>query len=151
MGQKIKIGKVGLYSGGLGGQNSSLVRSLEYSVGWILVGATLRFYTEGPKIDLEPREVSFWRFGRRVFTSIFWVDKIVSKFRVFGTDFSWNGSPWVQIGVWSMKMDTVGFGKFGFDGRFGWKCRFWRNRGPKKSDFSADFLANFWWFFWGEP
>ena len=57
--------KVGLYSGGLGGQNSTLVRSLEYSVGWIWVAATLRFYTKGPKIDLEPREVSFWNLGRR--------------------------------------------------------------------------------------
>ena len=93
----------------------------------------------------------FLNFWPTVFTIIFCVDGIFSKFLVFGTDFSRNGSPWEQIGFWSMKMDIVGFGKFGFDGRFGWKCRFWRNRGPKKPDFSADFLANFWWFSWGEP
>ena len=52
-------GKVGLYSGGLGGQNSTLVRSFEFSVGEICVGATLRFYTVRPKIVLEPREVNF--------------------------------------------------------------------------------------------
>ena len=51
--------KVGLYSEGLGGQNSTLVRSFEFSVVEICVGATLRFYTVRPKIVLEPREVSF--------------------------------------------------------------------------------------------
>ena len=55
----VLIEKVGLYSEGLGGQNSTLVRSFEFSVREICVGARLRFYTVRPKIVLEPREVSF--------------------------------------------------------------------------------------------
>ena len=43
--------------------------------------------------------------------------------------------------VWSMKIDIVGFWKSGYDGPFGWKYNFWRNRGPKKMIFRMIFVA----------
>ena len=60
---------------------------------------------------------------------------VFTKFQLSKTGFFQNFSffkmVFEQIGFWSMKMDIVGFGKFDFDGRFGWKWHFLRDRFKK--------------------